>query len=102
MVDSIEISIKSGINTKYSSLFDFKNNLCIINDKKIMINDITESRLLRIIRTWKNNYGNSNNIDAEEFLITVISNNVIEIIKGKGNYPNNYDELLEFLGDLYD
>lgn len=101
MVDSIEINIKSGINSKYISLFDFKNNLCIINDKRIMIDDNMKSSLLRIIRTWKNNYGTSNIIDAEEFLITVISNNIIETIQGKGNYPNNYDELLEFLGDLY-
>lgn len=101
MVDLIEIKIINGIVNIYDAIFDYNENYCIINDRKRLIKEETKDSLLRIIRTWRNEYGSSSVIDAEEFIITIHTSSNDETLHGKGVFPNNYDELLSFLGDLY-
>ena len=101
MVDLIEIKITNGVANIFDVIFDYNENYCIINDRKRLINDEVKDSLLRIIRTWRNEYGSSRIIDAEEFLITVHTTKNEETFHGKGAFPNNYGELLSFLGDLY-
>jgi len=74
-----------------------KDNCAFINGKKKNITKEKIDLLLRIIRTWKPNY-TGNNIDAEEFTITINQ----DVIKGKGDYPDNYYMLKDWLGDLND
>ena len=66
-----------------------------------MIEKEWKERFLRTIRSWKKEYGVLNGIDQEEFKITIISNKE-EVIHGKGVFPNNYQELMELLGELND
>lgn len=82
----IIIQIK-GINSAYLVI---ENNM-INNEKEINQDVINE--LFRIIRLWKNEYGNSNKLDQDEFYINVDG----DIIHGKGVYPNNYKELLDWI-----
>ena len=51
---------------------------------------------------WKNEYGGSTTIDAEEFLVTVTTNKGKETFHGKGIFPHNYEALKELLSDQYD
>ena len=73
------------------------DNYIFINGKKRPIDKEKVDLLLRIIRTWEPSYY-GNNIDAEEFTITVGE----ETITGKGKYPENYDVFKDWLGDLND
>ena len=50
----------------------------------------------------KNEYGNSNNIDAEEFFVKIYENGKINTFHGKGTYPNDYIFFKELLGDIYE
>lgn len=102
MVNSIEISIKSGINELLSAQILYNENICIKNNKKYVIDELFKKNVLRTICLWKNEYGNDNKIDTEEFYITVNSSDGKETIHGKGVFPNNYEYLIRLLGDLDD
>ncbi len=54
-----------------------------------------------IIKLWKGNYYRSNVIDAEEFIIKIYVNDKIDIIKGKGEYPDNYSDFKDWINSLY-
>jgi len=99
-MNSIEINIEN-INNIINIKIDTINKKININNLE---KDITEEKidaLLRIIRTWDNVYQNSNLIDAESFEIKINTINETEIIKGKGNYPNDYKLLKEWIGEFY-
>lgn len=99
-MNSIEINIEN-INNIINIKIDTINKKININNSE---KDITKEKieaLLRIIRTWENVYQNSNLIDAESFEIKINTINETEIIKGKGNYPNDYQLLKEWIGEFY-
>ena len=100
MIDTIEIIIKNGIIESTSLLLIYEKNICYLNNKKYAVDETFKEELLRIIRTWKNEYGSSSDIDSEEFLITITTKNTKETIHGKGNYPNNYNSLIELIGGI--
>lgn len=97
-VISIEILITS-INKNISLFIDYKN-LTVNNRKKIDKEIIDE--LFNIICLWKNDYGRSNVIDAEEFIVKVNTVNGTDIFKGKGIFPSNYEVFLRIVGELND
>lgn len=101
MIKTIEIIIKNGIFETISFLLIYDNNICYLNNKKYSIDNSFKENLLRIIRTWKNEYGSINGIDIEEFTITITTNKE-EKIHGKGVFPDNYNELINLIGGLYD
>lgn len=68
-----------------------------INNKEQKITEEQIDDLIRIIRTWKNEYSSKNIIDAESFFIKIDIKDGTEIIKGNGEYPNNYMSLKEWL-----
>lgn len=102
MIDNIEINIKSGIKDIFNVLISYKDKMCYINNKKIILSDDLLDRIKRIFIYWKNEYGTSNVIDAQEFTILVKTPNEVTKFHGKGIYPQNYRELIDILGDIYD
>lgn len=100
MVNLIEILITSGIFTRYNLLIIPKDNICYLNDKKYILEKAKIDKILALISLWKNEYGTKEGIDQEEFSITITTNNKTETIHGKGIYPNNYNQLLEIIGEI--
>ncbi len=84
----MKISIDIRGNISHSLVIE--NNL-INNNKKVSDEEI--NNLIRIIRLWKNEYGTSNIIDALEYTINVDG----EVIHGKGIFPSNFSELLDWI-----
>ena len=101
MIKTIEIMIHNGIFEKINFLLIYDKNICYLDNKKYTIDDEFKSQLLRIIRTWKNEYGTANGMDLEEFTITVNTEDK-ETFHGKGIFPDNYNSLIELLGGLND
>lgn len=97
---SIEIEIIN-MGSILEMVIDVSNGSIKVNDefKKIDVSLIEE--LIRIIRTWDNEYNNDSLIDSESFMIKISDNNKVDIIKGKGKYPKNYNTFKRLLGDIY-
>lgn len=100
MIEIIEILIENAGIKKIECLILFDKKICYLNNKKYEINDTFLQHIQNILLTWKNEYGSSNKIDQEEFLIKIKTNTSIEKIHGKGIYPDNYNQLFEILGEL--
>ena len=101
MIKSIEIMISSGVMVTYNGIISYTDKICYLNDKKYEVTDTFLNNIIKIILYWKNEYGTTNMIDAEEFTITVYTDDGKEKYHGKGIYPNNYRILKEILGDLH-
>ena len=98
-MNSIEIIIDS--KTENIDIYiDVVKETIIINNKEQKITEEKIDDLIRIIRTWDNVYNNSNVIDSESFFIKINTNDGTEIIKGNGEYPDNYILLKEWISDL--
>ena len=102
MIETIEIMIKNVANEQLSVLVMCSENICYKNNKKYKVTKEFIEDLIRTIRLWKTEYGNSENIDSEEFTIVVKTGEQKEMFHGKGVFPNNYQYLMELLGELYD
>lgn len=101
MIDTIEINISNGILPQISAYVFYQDKICYINDKKILVDDLFLKQLKDILYTFKNEYGTSGQIDAQEFTIKVYSQGVEDIYHGKGIFPANYVEFKKLLGDIY-
>ena len=103
MIETIEIIIQNSLNEETHAIILYSENICYKNNKEYKVtNEFLES-IIRTIRTWKNEYGNSSKlIDSEEFNIIVKEKEKKETFHGKGIYPENYDYLKELLGELHD
>lgn len=102
MVDKIEILIKNGVIQETNILIIPEEKTCHINGKKLNITEKTVDIILSILATWKYEYGNSEDIDIQEFKVIVYSNNTKTMYHGKGRFPNNYYEFLKILGGIQD
>lgn len=101
-MNSIEIII-NGIGNNVEAIIDVNNLQIIFNGQKKYISKDDIDEFIRIIRTWKNDYGSMNtNIDCERFYIRINMDNRSDVIKGSGNYPENYLIFKEWLGNFYD
>mgnify|MGYP003304426437 CR=1 FL=1 len=101
-MNSVEILVEN-LSGNIEVLIDVKNVEMIFNGKKKYISSDNIDELIRIIRSWKCDYGsNSGSIDAEAFNIKINMDDGFEIIKGKGNYPENYMCFKAWLGSFYD
>ena len=101
MIERTEILIINCSNNDIKAEINYHNKTCIINDEKYSTTDKFLNELKELLYDWKNEYGNSNEIDREEFFINVISKNDTTTYHGKGNYPVNYSRLRELLGEIY-
>jgi hypothetical protein len=100
MIKTIEIQISSGFLNSISALIIPEDNICYINDRKYQITNKEIDEIKSILTLWKNEYGNSNKIDIEEFNIKVSTFNDCTSFHGKGFYPDNYNKIKEILGDI--
>lgn len=100
MVNLVEILITRGILVKYNLILLPKENVCYLNEKKFYLESDKINMIISIISLWKNEYGVKDGIDQEEFTITITANGNIEKIHGKGIYPNNYQRLLDIIGEI--
>lgn len=100
-MNSIQIDIKSYGNN-INIYIDIKNNIIRINNLEKDITNEKIDDLLRIIRRWKKEYHNSKIIDAESFYIKIDTDEGIDIINGKGEYPENYILLKDWISDIYE
>lgn len=98
-MNSIEIVIDNK-TLKTEIYIDNVKQTIIINNKEKEISKEKIEDLIRIIRTWKNNYHNQNVVDAESFFIKINLNSETEIIKGNGSYPENYILFKEWISDF--
>lgn len=98
-MNSIEIYITS-IGNEINLLVDTINKKININNLEKDITEEQIEKLIRIIRTWEPIYQNEHLIDAESFEIRINTTEKIETIKGKGNYPENYLSLKEWIGEF--
>ncbi len=101
MINSIEINISNGPIMNTIAIIDFNENICYKNNIKYSINSDFKDELVRIIRSWKNEYGTSKNIDDQEFKV-IVNADKKNIYHGKGVFPDNYQRLIEILGDLHE
>lgn len=101
MIDTIEINICNGILPQVSAFIVYRDKTCYMNDKKYSVDELFLKKLKDILYTFKNEYGTSGQIDAEEFTIKVYSQGVEDIYHGKGVFPANYAEFKSLLGDIY-
>lgn len=100
MIELMEIEIKQGIFVKLNLILFYKENELYLNNKKYNITDEFKEKLVRIISSWKSQFKSTNKIDEEEYKVTIRTKEKEEIIKGKGSYPLNYNELFRLLGEL--
>lgn len=102
MIKTIEILIRSGPLEKYNALIIYEKNILYLNDRKYNIDENYLKELISIIYLWKEEYGNNNVIDAEEFKVTVTATDKTKSFHGKGIFPNNYNNLKELLDRAHD
>lgn len=100
MIQTIEINIKNGVMDKLNALIIYNRNICYINNKKYKVTNEFLDEFLDTICLWKNEYGNDDNIDSEEFTIYVKTKDEQETFHGKGIFPYNYEYIKELLGDI--
>ena len=93
MIKAVEIIINNGPINIVNSIISFEDNICLYNNHKYIIDEEFKDKLVRIIRLWKHEYGYSNNIDDQEFNVTVYTDKK-ESFHGKGIFPNNYASLI--------
>ena len=101
MIDKIEILITRSTIIDLKVTVNYNTKECLINDELYFVTDEFLEELKDLLYGWKNEYGNSNEIDREEFYINVTSKNYTTTYHGKGNYPINYSRLRELLGEVY-
>ena len=102
MIKTIEIIINNGINIISNILIIPSKNVCYSKDKEIKIDSSFTDRIIHEIYNWKNEYGENDGIDREEFTITITTSEGTEVFHGKGIYPSNYEVLKRILGELND
>ena len=101
-MDSIEITINS-IGNDINIFIDTINYKTKINDIEKEISKEKLNELIRIIRVWHPIYQNkSNKPDIETFIIKINTNEGTDIIKGEGDFPNNYIEFKNWIGEFYE
>ena len=69
-MNSIQIIIDNK-TSKEEVYIDVLKETIIVNNQEQRINEEQIDDLIRIIRTWKNEYSNPNIIDAESFFIKI-------------------------------
>ena len=70
------------------------------DNNEINIDEEYIKRLLRVICLWDKEYTDDSKMDASSYEIKIYYEGKCDTYYGKGKYPNNYQELIDMLGDL--
>ena len=80
-----------------------------VNNKKMIsgnkIKEIDEEKideLIRILRSWKKEINNTNVVDGDEYVVRIISGDLVDEYNDKLKYPDNYHEFKKWLDDVYE
>lgn len=95
MINKIEMYLPN-----YNVIID--NNNAYINDKTLLLNEEDIDNIIREIRAWKEEY-KKNALEESDYYIRLYNND--ELVKAHlfhGSFPENFNNLLEIVGDLYD
>jgi len=96
-MNTIEIYINN-FGNETNILINIDNSLITINNKTKKIDKEKISDLIRIIRTWNNEYpGDDKLIDSEKFKIAIKMKDEIDMITGNGSYPENYNNFKKWI-----
>lgn len=96
MVDKITITFNNNI-----ILLDIKKEKYTYNNMNISFDAKKLMELLRIIRTWDSEYIDNSLIDSTIYLIEIISGEEIDTYKICNKYPDNFNDFIFFLENLY-
>lgn len=99
MVQEIDIQINNGLSESINASINFSKKIFSINNTNYSVSDTYLDNLLDTIYLWKNEYGEDDKLDSEEFTVNVKTENEIEKFHGKGIFPENYYYFKELLGD---
>lgn len=91
------------IEIKYKDNFIVLNNInkvFIINKIKKEFNEEIFNKLLNIMSLWKNEYLNNEIIDGFSFIIDIYTEKEEERIIIKNEFPSNFHEFLNIIGEL--
>ena len=102
MIDKVEIIINEGSAKKELIMINNHSKKAFVNGKIKDISNDYVKKIVGIIKYWKREYGSSNQFEPIEYTITLYEGNIAEKHHGKGIFPNNYEELIELLGELHD
>lgn len=99
-----------GVAMDYIKIVVNKRELMIsVNNKKIIcgnkIKEIDEEKideLIRILRSWKKEINNTNVVDGDEYVVRIISGDLVDEYNDKLKYPDNYHEFKKWLDDVYE
>ena len=99
-----------GVAMDYIKIVVNERELMIsVNNKKMIcgnkINEIDEEKideLIRILRSWKKEINNTNVVDGDEYVVRIISGDLVDEYNDKLKYPDNYHEFKKWLDDVYE
>ena len=95
MVDKIEINYLNKL-----IVLDKKKQIFLVNAIKKDFKEELFNKLLNIMSLWKNNYSNNEIVDGITFIIKIYTSSELETIVIKNDFPINFQEFLDILGEL--
>ena len=95
MVDKIEINYQNKL-----IILDKKKQIFLVNAIKKDFKEELFNKLLNIMSLWKNNYSNNEIVDGITFIIKIYTSSELETIVIKNDFPINFQEFLDILGEL--
>jgi len=95
MVDKIEINYQNKL-----IVLDKKKQIFLVNAIKKDFKEELFNKLLNIMSLWKNNYLNNEIVDGITFIIKIYTSSELETIVIKNDFPVNFQEFLDILGEL--
>ena len=78
-----------------------KINEMEIEGKIFPIDDETIENLLRILRTWDNEYVNNTYFDGNRYEVRIHEGENTEVFKGTRSGPENYNEFTRLIRSIY-
>ena len=99
-----------GVAMDYIKIVVNERELMIsVNNKKMIcgnkIKEIDEEKideLIRILRSWKKEINNTNVVDGDEYVVRIISGDLVDTYNDRLKYPDNYHEFKKWLDDVYE
>ena len=93
--------IKIVVN-KRELMISVRHHQMICRNKIKEIDEEKIDELIRILRSWKKEINNTNVVDGDEYVVRIISGDLVDEYNDKLKYPDNYHEFKKWLDDVYE